>query len=291
MLYNDGCLADSVVGLAYSSTVPDFIRASDGLVDYVEVPFELLRHNPSVFDSCAGIPIVLHCASLSIGGSVRCSDQTVTEIEDWLHRTESPWLGEHLAFITAAREEAGEMLPEGIPAEPYDIGYTVSPPMNRHTLERAANNFESYSQRLNVRLLLENSPLYFQMPSSTMSQSEFVRELCQLADVNLLLDLAHLYISAGNIGFDPMKELERLPLEKVLEIHISGVDRQPDGLWDDHANPAPDILFKMLERVMQDGRTRAITLEYNWASTFSRTVLSEQLEKVRETLTRVPCTA
>jgi uncharacterized protein (UPF0276 family) len=288
MLYKNGCLGDSVVGLAYSLAIPDFIRASHGLVDYVEVPFELLRHNPGVFDSCAGIPIVLHCASLSIGGSVRCPDETIMDIGNWLHRTKSPWLGEHLAFITAAREPVGEMLPRGIPVEPYDIGYTVSPPMNRHTLKRAVNNFESYSQQLNARLLLENSPLYFQISSSTMSQSEFVSELCHLSDVDLLLDLAHLYISARNIGFDPMKELESFPLEKVLEIHISGVDIQPDGLWDDHANPAPDILFEMLERVMQDGRTRAVTLEYNWASNFPLALLSEQLEKVRETLARVP---
>lgn len=291
MLYKNGCLADSVVGLAYSNSIPDFIRTSGGLVDYVEVPFELLRHNPSVFNSCAGIPIVMHCASLSIGGSVRCSDETVMDVGNWLRRTKSPWLGEHLAFITAAREQSGEMLPEGIPAEPYDIGYTVSPPMNRHTLERALNNFESYSQRLNVRLLLENSPLYFQMPSSTMSQSEFVRELCQLSDVDLLLDLAHLFISARNMGYDPIKELESFPLEKVLEIHISGVDIQADGHWDDHANPAPDILYEMLERVMQDRRPRAITLEYNWASSFPHTLLSEQLEKVRETLARVPSAA
>jgi uncharacterized protein (UPF0276 family) len=210
------------------------------------------------------------------------------EIGNWLQQTRSPWLGEHLAFITAARELPGETLSKSIPAEPYDIGYTVSPPMNRHTLERAVNNCESYSRRLNVRLLLENSPLYFQIPSSTMSQSEFVRELCQLSDVDLLLDLAHLYISARNIGFDPMKELEDFPLERVVEVHISGVDTQPDGLWDDHANPAPDILYEMLERVMQDGRTRAITLEYNWAINFSRTLLSEHLEKVRDTLERVP---
>jgi uncharacterized protein (UPF0276 family) len=207
-------------------------------------------------------------------------------IGSWLQRTGSPWLGEHLAFITAAREDLDEMSPGGIPPEPYDIGYTVSPPMNVDTLTRTSNNFKNYSQQLKVRLLLENSPLYFQIPSSTMSQSEFVSELCQLSDADLLLDLAHLYISAQNIGFDPIDELERFPLDKVLEIHISGVDAQPDGLWDDHANPAPEILYEMLERVMQDGRPRAITLEYNWASNFPRAVLYEQLEKVRETLTR-----
>jgi uncharacterized protein len=243
MLYSNGRLCDSAVGLAYSSSVPDFIRGCSGLVDYVEVPFELLRHNPSVFDSCAGIPIVMHCASLSIGGPIRCSAETVMAISSWLQRTESPWLGEHLAFITAPRDEP-------VPAEPYDIGYTVSPPMNRETLKRAAINFEYYSHHLNVRMVLENSPLYFQIPSSTMSQSEFISELCRLSDAELLLDLAHLYISAKNLDYDPMEELERFPLHKVFEIHISGVDIQPDGLWDDHANPAPAILFKMLTRVM-----------------------------------------
>src|SRR5438105_873910 len=215
MLCKNGRLLDSAVGVAYSGYIPSFLRECGKLIDYVEVPFELLRHDPRVIDYCARTPIILHCASLSIGGAITCSDQTVTAIGDWLKRTKSPWLGEHLAFITAARADvsAGDAA-----AEPYDIGYTVSPPMNHETLVRTVHNFERYQRRLGIRVLLENSPLYFQIPSSTMSQSDFVSALCQLSDADLLLDLAHLYISSQNIGFDPIAELERFPLDRVVEI-------------------------------------------------------------------------
>lgn len=284
MLCKNGRLLDSAVGVAYSGYIASFIRECGDLIDYVEVPFELLRHNPSVLDCCARTPIILHCASLSIGGVVICADQTVRAIGDWLKRTKSPWLGEHLAFITAARADAGDVSAADTATEPYDIGYTVSPPMNHKTLVRTVHNLERYQRRLGIQVLLENSPLYFQIPSSTMSQSEFVSALCRLSNADLLLDLAHLYISSQNIGFDPFEELERFPLDRVVEIHISGVDVQPDGLWDDHANAAPEILYQMLERVMQDATPRAITLEYNWASTFPRSLLTEQLVRVRESL-------
>jgi hypothetical protein len=36
----------TAVGLAYGPNVPDFIAAHPGSVDYVELPFEQLRHAP-----------------------------------------------------------------------------------------------------------------------------------------------------------------------------------------------------------------------------------------------------
>ena len=76
--------------------------------------------------------------------------------------------------------------------------------MNERTLERTIRSLKSYQERFGVRLLVENSPLYFEMPTSTMSQAEFLTGVCAHTNVGLLLDLAHLYISSKSMGFDPM---------------------------------------------------------------------------------------
>jgi uncharacterized protein (UPF0276 family) len=256
------------------------------LVDYVEVPYELLRHDPRVLGVRAQAPIVLHCASLSVGGTVPCPGQTLDEIEDWVAQTDTPWIGEHLAFITAERRQAGPAPQAYAPGEPYNVGYTVSPPMNEETLQRTVRNLDCYQERLPVPLLVENSPLYFKIPTSTMTQTEFLRALCERTRVVLLLDLAHLYITSRTMGFDPLEELERFPLEKVVEVHLSGVDEQGDGLWDDHARRAPGILYRMLEQVVKAVIPRAVTLEYNWSTDFPTAALLEELEQTRETLRR-----
>ena len=275
------------VGIAYSGYVPSFLDAYPDSLDYVEIPFELLRHDPRVVEVRSRVPIVLHCASLSIGGALQCPDETICEIGSWVEKTDTPWIGEHLAFITANRFEAGPCALPYAENEPYNVGYTVSPPMNSQTLERTVKNIKNYQRQLPVRLLVENSPMYFEVPTSEMSQAEFLTGLCSQTEVGVLLDLAHLYISSRNMGFDPIEELERFPLENVVEVHISGIDQQQDGLWDDHANSAPAIVYDMLSRLAQVIRPKAITLEYNWSVRFPASALLSELQRVRDTLSRV----
>lgn len=273
--------ARPAVGVAYAGYVPAFLESSPGEIDFVEIPFELLRNDPVVADVVASVPIVLHCASLSVGGPSLCGETTLRQVEQWADRTHTPWVGEHLAFVTADRDEAGPHAESVAPGEPYNIGYTVSPPMNRRTTGRTIRRLQHYCRRFQVPLLIENSPLYFSMPSSDMPQSEFMSEILAGCEAGFLLDLAHLLISAQTAGFDAEAELEKYPLEKVVEIHVSGIDRQPDGVWDNHAKRAPEKLYRLLDQAMRRARPRAVTLEYNWSMRFPLAVLQEEIANVR----------
>lgn len=272
------------MGLAYSKYVPNLITAKPDAIDYVEIPFELLVHDPSVATIGEKIPIVLHCATLSIAGSVPCPEARIQEIQSWERRTATPWLGEHLAFITAEREAAGDYAEPYAPGEPYNIGYTVSPPMNQEVVARVAANFVRYSERITVPILLENGPLYFRIPSSTMTQTDFIQAICDQTDMELLLDLAHFHITSQTMGFDAEQELDKLPLERVVEVHISGVDEQQSGSWDNHAVRAPESVRRLFDQVLERVTPRAVTLEYNWSSAFPRAIVLEELARTKESI-------
>jgi uncharacterized protein (UPF0276 family) len=273
-----------LVGLAYNKYVPALIAEAPEAIDYVEIPFELLSHDPSVAMIAEKLPVVLHCATLSIAGSVPCPRDSIGQISSWVNRTATPWLGEHLAFITAEREEAGKHPDPYAPGEPYNIGYTVSPPMTLETVDRVAANVARYRKEIGVPILLENSPLYFRIPSSTMAQTEFIRAVCDRSEAGFLLDLAHFYITSQTMGFDAEREIEQLPLDRVVEVHISGVDEQTIGSWDNHAARAPEAVFRLFEQVLEHATPRAVTLEYNWSSVFPRAILLEELARTRETI-------
>jgi uncharacterized protein len=272
------------VGLAYSGLVRNFIERHEHEVDHVEIPFELLRHDPGTLAVRERFPVILHCASLSIAGTQRCNEGTLCEIAGWVEQTRTPWVGEHLAFITASRTEAGAHPEEYAPGEPYNIGYTVSPVMDERTVARVVAALSSYSRRFAVPILIENSPLYFRAPGSVMSQTEFIKAICDRIDTDLLLDLSHFAITARSIGFDPFAEIERLPLDRVVELHLSGIDDQLDGSWDDHASAAPEIVHELLAQVLKTASPRAITLEYNWSSRFPEALLLEELARVRDAI-------
>jgi len=156
--------------------------------------------------------------------------------------------------------------------------------MNELVAQRVADKLAAYQPLFPVPLLIENSPLYFRTPGSTMSQVEFINTILQRTQAGLLLDLAHFCISSMTMDFDPLKEVQRLPLERVVELHISGVSVDPDGAWDDHSRSAPAVVYELLKLVLTLSKPRAVTLEYNWSSHISDAVLITELATARDAI-------
>jgi len=270
------------IGLAYGPGFEGFIASNAGLIDYVEIPFEQLRHTPQLGIIQEQLPIVLHCASLSVAGFIAPSDATVDALVDRVRHTRTPWIGEHLAFVSAdgITEEADRDL------TPTNLTYTLCPQLSDETVQRVVENMASFKDVFSVPLILENSPQYFPVPGSTMNMVDFVSEVASQTDTGLLLDLSHFAITSLNTKVDAVKEIDRLPLERVVEIHVSGYNEQEGVVWDDHAAPASALVFDLLARVAARARPKALTLEYNWL-TFPTSVLLSHIERSRALLERV----
>jgi hypothetical protein len=67
----DTRVGETRLGLAYGGSIPAFIAANPGLMDYLELPFEQLLHTPALAALQDTLPFILHCASLSIAGFLR----------------------------------------------------------------------------------------------------------------------------------------------------------------------------------------------------------------------------
>jgi hypothetical protein len=62
----------------------------------------------------------------------------------------------------------------------------------------------------------------------------FIRRLCEEADCGLLLDIAHARTAAHHLGWDERTYLSALPVERLREVHVSGVDRDEHGRLREH---------------------------------------------------------
>lgn len=269
------------IGLAYGIGVPGFLDRHPDYVNYIEIPFEQLRHDPSVASIQEILPVILHCASMSMASFVPIAETTLEAIQYEANRLETPWIGEHLAFISAD-------IPIGF--SPNDakghnlLNHTVCPQLSLEVLQRVSENLALVSARFPMPLILENPPQYFKVPGSTMSMVDFIIELCRVSDIDLLLDLSHFLITSINMGLNPTKEIDRLPLERVREIHISGMNIQAGVAWDDHSITAPETVFELLCQVLKRAKPQALTFEYNWAPDFPDKVLLRQIDRAREML-------
>lgn len=268
-------------GLAYNRYIDNLTAEQLAAFDYIEVPFELLHFDTSVLEKINKKPLILHCASLSLAGYVEPETHIKERIGHFAQLINTPWIGEHLSFILAEKLD-GQFCEEYAPGEPYNIGYTVGPVMNAQAVDHIVANVNRHSKTYGRPLIVENSPQYFPVPGSTMTQCEFINAIVKQSEIGLLLDLTHLFISSQNMGFDAKKELLKFPLHRVKEVHVSGVNTEEGLHWDNHADKAPDIIFELLDLLMQNAQPAAITLEYNWSATFPWEVLSQELDRVQE---------
>ncbi|PJA78472.1 MAG: hypothetical protein CO149_03890 [Nitrospirae bacterium CG_4_9_14_3_um_filter_51_5] len=124
-------------------------------------------------------------------------------------------------------------------------------------------------------LLLEGPPLsYFSI--GEMPYAEFFANVTAMAPCGLVLDLGHVwtvYRYSGawrNQCLESFFEafLEQFPMERVIQIHIAGLDRHPEILnlvtlehhqnppaWiDAHEAPIPEELLMLLARVVREPR-------------------------------------
>lgn len=274
-----GTASGAQIGLAYGPGVAEFFDGFSAAVDYVEVPFEQLRHSPGLIAELQEIaPVYLHCASLSLAGFVEPAFETVSAVAAMASALHTPWIGEHLAFISAAALDDAASKPA------HTLSYTICPQLSMEVVERVAANITALQPQLPAPLILENPPQYFTVPGSTMSMSEFVAAVLERSEADLLLDLTHFLITSLNMGADPIQDLERLPLERVVEVHISGLGRQSGVYWDDHSVLAPPDIFDLLERTLKRARPKALTFEYNWAPRLPLQLVLAQMNNARELL-------
>ena len=262
------------IGLAYGPAALKQIEINSDLIDYVEIPFELLRHNPKVIENIKNKSMILHCASLSISGFSSSRDKVIDLVNEEANRLDTPWIGEHLAYLSsdAFGEENKELV---------ELNYTVCPQLSESSLTQTIENIKQLVPKLNKPLILENSPQYFEIPGSTMTLTEYVSEVIQSCQVNFLFDLCHFLISCLNLKKNPFYELEKLPLESIKEIHLSGYSVQSGVAWDDHSNLATETEFELLSKTLERANPKAITFEYNWGPDFSNELVESHISRVR----------
>jgi uncharacterized protein (UPF0276 family) len=266
-----------LVGLSAGPIIAEVLEFHHGLIDYVEMPFEQVRHHPASADLQKDIPLLLHCSSMSVAGFVPPSEETLDQIADLADRMHTPWIGEHLAFISA---EALADEASGVP--PTELTYTVCPQLSEEMLDRVEGNLDRLRKRFTTPIILENSPQYFAVPGSTMTMPEFIAETVRRCDVDLLLDITHFLIMTSNMGYDPAEAAAALPLDRVVEVHLSGMSLQSGRWWDDHSAPVPDPAFDFLATIADRISPSAVTFEYNWAQSIPGSIVLKHVARARE---------
>jgi len=107
--------------------------------------------------------------------------------------------------------------------------------MNREKAFRVIERNLSYIKKyFTGRIAVENLNYYRTGAYELVCDPAFINEAVKRFGIKLLLDLAHAKISAFNIKIDHAAYLDDLPLEEVIEVHLSQPSIAGDEMVDAH---------------------------------------------------------
>src|SRR5256714_956791 len=146
-----------------------------------------------------------------------------------LYRT--PWVAEHFQCL---HTEDGR----------YNINYVFPPLYTEEFLQRFVTNANALQARLDQPLVMENIPGFFDVKASQLPEPVWLRRFFDATGAGFLLDLPHVWLEAHYRAVKPAAWLGEFPLERVVELHVAGVE-QDSGLhppWNAPAAPSDEML-------------------------------------------------
>ncbi len=229
-------------------------------------------------------PFVAHGVGLSIGGLAARDD---ARRATWLERIRADHDVFHFAWYT---DHLGASAPAGLA-----MTLPLPVPMTDASVAQARRALGEL-QRIVPDVGVENSVFYYHL-GDPLDEPAFLRRIVDAPGHHLLLDLHNVYTTAQNAGWDPRAYLARLPLERVIEIHLSGGSESP-AAWlssgrslrlDSHDHAVPEPVWTLFDEVWpRCPNLRGVTLERmeDTVTVPEVAVIRDELRRARKALGR-----
>jgi uncharacterized protein (UPF0276 family) len=181
-------------------------------------------------------PIVCHGVSLNVGSTDPFEDGYLARLKAFADEMDSPWVSDHLCFTGVGGVALNELLP--LPRTDEAATHVA----------RRAREVQDFLER---PLLVENVSSYVDpTPAGGMDEAEFLTAVAERADCGVLLDLNNIHVNSVNFRFDAWEMLSRMPLDRVIQLHLAGPEPRGRLLLDTHGAAVEDAVWGLLERAL-----------------------------------------
>ena len=215
----------------------------------------------------AKYPVVLHGVGLNLLGHAPLDERYLDDLARLADTVRAPFVTDHLCWTGAHGANHHDLLP---------VPYT------RDLVELAAERAAHVQKRLDRPFGLENLSSYVAFEASTMTEWEFYSSVVREAGCWSMFDVNNVYVSSQNDGFDPEAYLAAIDFSRVLQVHLAGHTREPNGtIVDTHDQPVADAVWALYARAWKLGGPFPTLLEWDAQIPPMSEMLSE-LAKAKE---------
>ena len=181
-------------------------------------------------------PLSIHGVGLSLAGAEKPDRAHRTRLRRLIDRFDPFLVSEHLAWSRLGETSFPDLLPF---------------PRTSEALEIIARNIDITQDALGRQILIENPSLYLQLSGHEWPESLFLAELVKRTGCGLLIDVNNVFVSASNLGFNPISYLDALPRGVIGEIHLAGHTPDPllgqSLLIDSHDAPIAEEVWELYD--------------------------------------------
>lgn len=182
-------------------------------------------------------PILTHGLTMSLGGVDPLDGAYLAELRRFLDRLGIEAHSDHLCFTGVDGVQTHDLLPL---------------PFTREAARHAADRVRQARAILGRPLAIENITYYLVPGEPEMDEATFLGEVLEQADCGLLLDVNNVLVNSRNHrAYEPIEMLSRLPLSRVVSLHVAGHDRDLGRLIDTHGAPIADEVLPLVEWVIE----------------------------------------
>jgi uncharacterized protein (UPF0276 family) len=214
-------------GLGLRKPHYDMFVSGEAAVDFAEVisenfmveggrPLSILRAVRSNY------PVALHGVSMSLASADGLDIDYLSQLKRLADAIEPLFVSDHLSWSSIGGLATHDLLPFPYTSEALDI---------------ACANVAFAQDFLQREILVENPSAYVDFACSTMTEGEFMSELCRRTGCGMLLDVNNVFVTAANRGMDPLACIEAFPLASVRQLHLAGHSEGRELLIDTHDQP------------------------------------------------------
>ncbi len=193
-------------------------------------------------------PVVLHGVSMSVGSTDPINYDFLGKLKALAARTKAHWVSDHLCWTGVSGINVHDLLPM---------------PYTDESLQHTIGRVKTISEFLERPLVLENPSTYVEFSASHWTEWDFLTTLAEQADCGLLLDVNNVYVSSFNHSYDPLEYVDRIPAERVVQIHLAGHTNKGTHILDTHSDHVIDAVWELYRRVYQRMGGVATLLEWD----------------------------
>jgi len=181
-------------------------------------------------------PVVMHGVSLSIGSSDPLNRTYLETLRAAARRFEPAWVSDHLCWTGVGGRNLHDLLP---------LPYT------EETVSHVSRRIRQVQEILERTILIENVSSYMAFRSSRLEEWEFLTAVAEEADCAILLDINNIFVSAFNHRFDPLRYIDAIPTERVVQFHLAGHSDHGSYLLDTHDHPIRPEVWALYEHAVR----------------------------------------